>query len=423
MFTSFGSHSFTLADFRQISPVVVSLALVVLPQAALADSKQERPQFTPSDVNVRASHQAQDSDAFLYENAEDLSQERQWSKAIANWDKLLKRHPNCPALLLRRSIDLRDIGMQRPALHAMEKLVKDVEAKGELYYLPYYYLAETYGRCGDRSKAEQTCLTILQKFPERIEAAAGVQVLNRRIQSAKVAAEARNRIEYLKAHPPKYDTTLSTMKLPSHQALSAGEAYEIVVSTDCFPRFRLIMTSDRVVGDTGVVKYIIGPPNYDQVILLNDESQNYFKTSIAALMLDHCSRAIRDNRYGKVTKLGERNFLGRNCLELKCQDLGESSYEKVTLAKDIVLAKALVKTICLICNAPVSDFLPLNDLVVKDGYPVQRLNVSSINKVKVTPNMMVLNPKYHQVRNKGELIYASNGALKDSDLDQFLQSK
>ncbi len=423
MFTSFGCYSFAVANFRQIISVVMLTAVAVLPHAALAESKQQRPQFTPSDINLRASYQAQDSDAALFENADDLAQERQWSKAIPIWDKLLKRHPNCPALILRRSIDLRNSGMQRPALHAMEKLVKDVEAKGELYYSPYYYLAETYGQCGDRSKAEQTCLSILQKFPQLLEAATGVQKLNRRIRSTKVATEARNRVVSLTAHPPQYDTTLSTMKLPAQRPLAAGEAYEIVVSTDCFPLFRLIMTSDRVVGDTGVVKYIIGPPNYEQVVLLSDESQNYFKTSIASLMLDHCSRTIRDNRYGKVTKLGERNFLGRNCIDVKCQDLGESSYEKVTLAKDIVLAKPLVKTICLICSAPVSDFLPLNDLVVKDGYPVQRLTVNSIKKVKVTPNMMVLNPKYHQVRNKGELIYASNGALKDSDLDQFLQSK
>lgn len=69
-----------------------------------------------------------------------------------------------------------------------------------------------------------------------------------------------------------YDTTFSTIKLPAQQPLRSGEAYEIMVKTDCVLRFKLTMTSDRVVGDTGIVKYIIAPPNYEQIVLLNEGS-------------------------------------------------------------------------------------------------------------------------------------------------------
>ena len=85
------------------------------------------------------------------------------------------------------------------------------------------------------------------------------------------------------------------------------------MKTDCFPRFKLTMTNDRVVGDTGIVKYIITPPNYEQIVLLNEESQNYYKTSIGELMVDHCNRRIGENHYGKVTKLGETKVLGKDC--------------------------------------------------------------------------------------------------------------
>lgn len=438
MFASFSALSFFRFNLRRIATVVALLLLlaplrVSLVQAAPAPAspatlptvrtKPERPRFTPSDVNGRSSYLDESDDSSIFDNAEILAEDKKWSQAIALWDKLLKRYPNCPALVLRRSLVLRQSGFPRPALHALEKLVKEVEGKGESYYSLYYHLAETYSLCGDKSKAEQTCLAILRKFPQRSDAARGVLVLNRRIGSAKIAIEAQNRLKFLSSHPLRYDTTFSTMKLPAQQPLRSGEAYEIMVKTDCFPRFKLTMTNDRVVGDTGIVKYIIAPPNYEQIVLLNEESRNYYKTSIGELMLDHCNRRIGENHYGKVTKLGETKVLGKDCIELKCQEVDESSYEKVALSKDIALTKPLVKTICLMCGAPVSEFLPLSDVWVKEGYPTPRLTVSSIKKVKVTPAMMALNPKYHQVKNKGELIYASNGDLKDSDLDQFLQTK
>lgn len=406
------------ASLVQAAPAPASPATL-----SAAKTKLERPRFTPSDVNGRSTYLDESDDLSIFDNAEILADDKKWSQAIALWDKLLKKYPNCPALVLRRSLVLRQSGFPRPALHALEKLVKDVEGKGESYYSLSYYLAETYSLCGDKNKAEQACLAILRKFPQRSDAARGVLVLNRRIGSAKLAIEAQNRLQYLSSHPARYDTTFSTMKLPVRQPLPSGEAYEVMVKTDCFPRFKLTMTNDRVVGDTGIVKYIIAPPNYEQVVLLNEESQNYYKTSIGELMLDHCNRRIGENHYGKVTKLGETKVLGKDCIELKCQEVDESSYEKVALSKDIALTKPLVKTICLMCGAPVSEFLPLSDIWVKEGYPSPRLTVSSIKRVKVTPAMMALNPKYHQVKNKGELIYASHGDLKDSDLDQFLQSK
>ncbi|CAN5156245.1 hypothetical protein BH11CYA1_BH11CYA1_07450 [soil metagenome] len=382
-----------------------------------------RPQYTPSDVNGSSLYLNKNNEASIFQNADALSEEKKWKDAIVLWDKLLKLHPNCPAIVLRRSLDMRDSGFVRPALHALENLIKDTEAKGQSYYLPFYFLADSYSRCGETKKAEDACLKILKKFPQSVEAARGMLIINRRLHSQKVADESLRQFAYLSEHPPKYDTTFSTMKFSFRQPLPAGYAYEIMVGTDCFPRFKMIMTSDRVVGDTGVVKYIIGPPNYDQVILLNDESQNYFKTTIAAMMLDHCNRKVGESRFGKVIKLGDKTILGKSCVELKCQEFGESSYETVALAKDIAIVKPLARTVSLICGAPVSEYLPLSDTLVKDGYPSQRLTVTSIRKVKVTPNMMTLNPKYHQVKNKGELIYASNGDLKDSDLDQFLQSK
>ena len=427
MLTKFGS-GFTRVFFVKIARVVACLTLATVPQLTstqlvLAQFNGGRPQFTPSDVNGAVHYLDKASDSSIYENADSLSEEKQYKQSMALWDKLLKKYPNCPALVLRRSLDLRESGFPRPALHALEKLVKDTEAKGELFYSPYYFLAETYIHCGDTKKAEETLVTILKKFPQSPEAARGVLKLSRRLRSPKVATEAAKQIAYTAAHPPKYDTTISTMKLPMRQPLPPGYAYEIMVGTDCFPRFKMTMTNDRVVGDTGVVKYIIAPPNYEQVILLNEESGNYYKTTISAMMLDHCGRRIGENHFGKVTNLGDKTILGKSCVELKCQEYGESSYEKVALAKDIAIVKPLARTVSLICGAPVSEYLPLSDIMVKDGYPNQRLNVTSIRKVKVIPSMMALNPKFHQVRNKGELIYASNGELKDSDLDQFLQSK
>ncbi len=82
-----------------------------------------------------------------------------------------------------------------------------------------------------------------------------------------------------------------------------------MVKTDCVLRFKLTMTSDRVVGDTGIVKYIVAPPNYEQIVLLNEESQNYYKT------------AIGENHYGKVIKLGELIYASHG--DLKDSDLDQ----------------------------------------------------------------------------------------------------
>ncbi len=403
---------------------VCSLSASTAAEAAPgAPRKSERPQYTPSDITAGGFTHDINADSSLVTSAENDMEDKKWSNAIATWDRLLKRHPNCTAFTLSRAIALRSSGFVRPALHAMEKIVADMEKRNERYSNVYFALAETYLRVGDKKNCELIAVKMLDKFPERADVIRKVMYLNRALASTKLAAEGAARLKNLQAHPPKNDTTLSTMKVTSTARLPKGYAYEMLVTTECFPQFKFIMTEDRVVGDTGIVKYIIGPPNYDDVALVNEESKNYFRTTIKGLMADHCSRSIETPMVGSVVSVGTTKVFDQPCIQMKCTELGESSYVKMTLAKDIVVSRPLARAINLVLGTPLSDYVPLGAESVQMGYSSPKLKVSSLRKIKVTPSMMLLNPKFNRVKSKGELIYASDGALKDSDLDQYLQSK
>ncbi len=51
-------------------------------------------------------------------NAVDLAEEKKWSESIALWDQLLKKYPNCPALVLRRALAEAVLAALRPCCGA-----------------------------------------------------------------------------------------------------------------------------------------------------------------------------------------------------------------------------------------------------------------------------------------------------------------
>lgn len=211
---------------------------------------------------------------------------------------------------------------------------------------------------------------------------------------------------------------------PAGNMLKADQALQLVCHTGCFPRFKLTLKGDRVAGDSGIVRYVILPPEYDQAILVNDDSHNYLSLTIKELLLDHCSRSEPHFDYSSIAKMGSEKVCGLNADVYKISMAGDSSYHILKVARDVQLTTPLSGAVSRICLIYPIGALPLE---LKSYYlgttrEVLRVEKASFVSSAAAAASFQIPKTFNRVRNMGELVYAEEGDLKSSDLDALLST-
>ena len=171
-----------------------------------------------------------------------------------------------------------------------------------------------------------------------------------------------------------------------------------------------------------MVKYIVRAPNYERVVLFDEESKNFLPLTLDQLLSDHCGHERFQESYISVVKVGERKVLGFNCDIYKCQFRGESGYHLLGLCRDLKVEPGMVRALCHFTYAPETNCVPLCMEEYYMGNKRDLITVQSIKKVPVKADAFELGKGYHQVKDMGELMFSEGGAMKESDLDQFLLS-
>lgn len=212
--------------------------------------------------------------------------------------------------------------------------------------------------------------------------------------------------------------------MPTKSILKVDQALQLVCHTGCFPRFKLTLQGERVAGDSGIVRYLITPPQYGKAVLINDDSHNYLSIAIKELLLDHCGYSEPHFDYSTVSKLGSEKFCGLNADVYKISMVGDSSYQILKVARDVQLSAPLSEAISKICLIYPIGALPLELKYYRQGstHEVLRVEKAAFVPAGTTAAAFALPKTYNSVRNMGELIYAEDGALKDSDLDSMLST-
>lgn len=210
---------------------------------------------------------------------------------------------------------------------------------------------------------------------------------------------------------------------PQKSILKSDQVIQMVCHTRCFPKFKLMLKSDRFAADSGVVRYLVSPPSFDQVTLVNDESRNFLSMSIRNLLIDHCGYADQFYDYGSVSKLGSESVAGLNADVYKISMIGESSYHILKVARDVQLASPLYRSISEICLIQEIGAVPLELKSYHMGWmdEILRVERASFSPAVKADSYFQLPKHFHHVRTMGELIYAEEGELKNSDLDAFMQ--
>jgi hypothetical protein len=362
------------------------------------------------------------SERALANEAAALNGDKKYSESLAIYSRLLQMRPGCATYAMAKALCYRDMGSMKVAIRQLEALIKDIERRGESFSKPYVALAETYRMAREYQKCEQLCSLMLKKFnrvPAVISAAA---YQNDSMRSQRLAVEITAARKYLAAHPDKPDTSLARVVPPRPVPLASTEAYELIVDTSCIPRFKCTVGRDRLVGDSGIVKYYVGAPDFNRVTLVNEESNNCLEITFDEMLANFCGRAP-DFGVSRVVKVASGKMLGHPCTEYKGYRLQSTSNVTVSLADDILVHPSLAKAINQVCGTPESLSIPLHCTLMVDDYKITRLTVRKLNKVTIAPSFLRPKPGLHKVKNMGELIYAMDGPFGKNDVNDVMKTK
>lgn len=416
-------------DYRMLSPVLIASAYAVLSITPAHADKAAPSQALPSgrldllQVSLEGKLPAARTEVALANQALALCNEEKYGEAIGIYTKLLIMHPDCSAHMLGKALAYRDSGAVNVAVRQLESLIKNNESKGMFYPKPYVAMFETYRKAREYAKCEQMCSVTLKKFylvPGVIEA---VINQNTALRSSKLEAEIAA-ARKLRAAKAKMSTpTMESITPPSPVRLSPSEAYELIVETSSIPRFKCTIARDRLVGDSGIVKNYIGAPNYDRVLVVNEESNNFVDMSLDDWLANHVGRRSSRFDFGTINRNGQVTKFGHKCTVYKANLVQSSSNVALTLTDDVSVTPELARVINKVCGVPESRSVPVYAEMTNDDVRARLMTVLSMKKVKITPASMRPVAGLQRVKNIGELIYAMDGPLNSKDVNDVLKTK
>ncbi|MBI5175745.1 MAG: hypothetical protein HY986_22855 [Candidatus Melainabacteria bacterium] len=354
--------------------------------------------------------------------------EQEFAQAMKAWSKLKSLRPNDMYYQLQCAVTLSRLNRHKEALTILDKLKKECAAKREKYAAVDNARLQALFKSGDWPAAKLASKQALLEYPEHTGVYQVVWALNKRWKDKAMAAQLQSTLQHLR----KSDEARKGKDSPLQQLLKVfpstekcplpGEALSLVARTECFPSFRLLLARDKFLGDSGVVKYIVRAPNYERVVLFDDESKNFLPLTLEQLLNDHCGHSWFQHSYESVVKVGERKILGFGCDIYKCQFRGESGYHLLALCRDLKVEPGMVRALCHFTYAPEANCVPLSLEEYYLGKKRELISIKSLKLVPVQAAAFELGKGYHQVKDMGELMFSEGGAIKESDLDQFLLS-
>ncbi|MBL8086012.1 MAG: hypothetical protein JNN26_25515 [Candidatus Obscuribacter sp.] len=403
-----------------------------LTTALMAVCALAKPTFAQTVNDVFSSKRAALEDFRSVESLEEFGRrsmnDMEFAQALQVWAKLRSMKPKDKYYWLQYAVTLSCLRRHKEALSNFESLRKECASKKEKFAVIEKAWLQALFKSGNWPLAKQESRRALVDYAGHAGVYKVVLSLNERWKDKAVSEQLSLALKELhkvyqsdKSRNSPREVLLKV--LPNKTSgLSPGEALSVVAKTQCFPRFKLTLVGDRLLGDSGVVKYIVRAPNYERVVLFDEESKNFLPLTLDQLLSDHCGHEWFQESYISVVKVGERKVLGFNCDIYKCQFRGESGYHLLGLCRDLKVEPGMVRALCHFTYAPETNCVPLCMEEYYMGNKRDLITVQSIKKVPVKADAFELGKGYHQVKDMGELMFSEGGAMKESDLDQFLLS-
>jgi len=312
--------------------------------------------------------------------------------ALSIISKLMARHHDCMYLITRRGDVFKMVGKRQQAIAEWEKVVKLCQAKGE-YYLPVYERLRQAYKSENSPKYAALVEKMMTLFPERFRPPA-------------------------KRLPPPMP--LLALKPTGKDKPTGNNCLEILARTTSFPRFKFTMNQRIGLGDTGTARFIAMPPDYEHVIVVNEESKNAVNEPVNDLLYKQAGVRAARPIYSKVTEVAKSSIGNVACTQYKCQWQDDCSYDLVTVARDVDVQPDFARVQSLFVGGPPTRFAVLAVTRVEGGFPIPLLQTFRIRRTKLDEQYCKATKGYHRVNSLSELIYAEKGDMKADDVKDML---
>jgi|GEM_PF-2741714 len=314
--------------------------------------------------------------------------------ALSILSKLLAKHHDCVYLLTKRGDVFNMVNKRKQAIAEWEKVIKICRQRGE-YYLPAYEHLRIAYKSQNSPKLEPLMLEMVKVFPARFSAVAR-----------------QNKM------PPAMP--LMALKPTGKDKPTGKNSLEILLRTAVFPRFKFTMNQKMGLGDTGTAKFIAMPPDFNHVLVVNDESKNAVNQSVSELLYKMAGVNQVQPVYSKITEVGTSTIGSVACTQYKCQWQDDCSFDLLTVARDVDIEPNFARVQSLFVGGPPTRFVVLAGTRVEGGFPMPYLQTFRIKRTTLDEQYCKATRAYHRLKSVNELIYAEKGDMKADDVKDML---
>jgi hypothetical protein len=198
-----------------------------------------------------------------------------------------------------------------------------------------------------------------------------------------------------------------------------GTVWNVVFQIGYAGRCKGYITKDRLVFSNGIVRYLFVPPDYDQLLLISDESKAYMKMPLDKWLIDQPKiqwvpwktiPATDSARYKRI-KLPTTI----KCDKYTCsREYGRGTAYFVA-TRTISTNTGIWKACCKFCGAPIDKGMPILFIPTRD-INCARLQATFVDKAIAPPGVFSIPRSYRKTNDIADL-YLGN------DIDVFFQSR
>lgn len=214
------------------------------------------------------------------------------------------------------------------------------------------------------------------------------------------------------------------------------EVLEFKLESGIYRSCTAIIGSDRALFQWGATCFLLIPPDYDVLFLVNHDNKSFLKQSIAEFMLTKWER----KKFGKVTalkKAGTKNILGYSCRQYECLVDGRPLWFATT--DSIKVNPRVLNAACRLLEVPQDCGVPMHakrlvtyhdKAALSNGRQIFRtrnsvtpwLFVNSIKKRMIDDSKLRLAKDYRVAKSDFDLMFSKDGRARQSDLEDFFMS-
>lgn len=223
-----------------------------------------------------------------------------------------------------------------------------------------------------------------------------------------------------------------------HQSAMAAteEVLEVKLESGIYRGCTAIIGGERALFQWGATCFLLMPPDYSVLYLVNHENKTFLKQPIAKFMDEKWER----KGLGDATALkrtGTRDILGYPCQLYECLIGGKKFWLATTSA--IKVDTRVLNAACLLLEVPQNCGVPLHAkrqlihqfkkrlpdgrIVISKGTSVAPwLFVNSVKKRRIDSSKLRLAKDYRVAKTEFDLMFSKDGNAKQSDLEDFFMS-